>query len=226
MAKSYNQKAKILYLAQMLRESGENRVFSMQEILSGLMEYGIKAERKSIYDDIETLRDFGMDVRFKRGRSGGYFLAGQQVQMPEEEEKPVDTGEEFEAGETMEEVSEPEEVPEINLKSEEVLDEPEEETFRENWKFVREETEGGDKPMRLLCSSRVREEVQEYFGRKAEYKEKGSGYFTVTVFQTGNPRFFGWLTAMGKDVHIVKPKKMAQAYREYLKSLAKEYKGI
>lgn len=77
MAKSHNQKAKILYLARMLRESGENHVLSMQDILAGLTEYGIQAERKSIYDDMETLRDFGMDVRFKRGRPGGYYLAGQ-----------------------------------------------------------------------------------------------------------------------------------------------------
>ena len=79
MAKSHNQKGKILFLEQMLRETGENRVVTMQEILTKLMEYGIRAERKSIYDDIEALRDFGMDVKYKRGRPGGYYLAGQTV---------------------------------------------------------------------------------------------------------------------------------------------------
>lgn len=70
MAKSHNQKAKILFLEQMLRETGENHVVTMQEILGKLMEYGIPAERKSIYDDIEALRSFGMDVKFRRGRPG------------------------------------------------------------------------------------------------------------------------------------------------------------
>ena len=220
MAKSYNQKAKILYLAQMLRESGENRVFSMQEILSGLMEYGIKAGRKSIYDDIETLRDFGMDVRFRRGRAGGYYLAGQQVREPEtvsaEPVKPAQPGKTVLPEETLE----PEEV------TEEITREATGVPISEYRRFVREEEASGDKPIRLLCSNRVRGEVQEYFGRQAEYKEKGVGYFTVTVSRTGGPQFFGWLTAMGKEVHIVKPKKTAQAYREYLKSLAREYKGI
>ena len=66
MAKSNNQKGKILYLEKSLLETGEDRLISMQEILTELMEYGINAERKSIYDDLEVLRSFGMDVRFQR----------------------------------------------------------------------------------------------------------------------------------------------------------------
>ena len=40
------------------------------------------------------------------------------------------------------------------------------------------------------------------------------------------PKFYGWLAMMGKDVHILKPKKTAASYRDYLKTLAKEYKGV
>ena len=40
------------------------------------------------------------------------------------------------------------------------------------------------------------------------------------------PKFYGWLAMMGKDVHILKPKKAAASYRDYLKTLAKEYKGV
>lgn len=73
MAKSCNQKAKILYLERMLSgTTGENPI-SMQEILAKLEERGIRAERKSIYDDMETLRDFGMEIHYRRGREGGYF---------------------------------------------------------------------------------------------------------------------------------------------------------
>ena len=34
------------------------------------------------------------------------------------------------------------------------------------------------------------------------------------------------MAMMGKDVHILKPKKTAASYRDYLKTLAKEYKGV
>ena len=44
MAKSHNQKAKILYLERMLRESSTVRPISMQEILDRLGELGIRAE--------------------------------------------------------------------------------------------------------------------------------------------------------------------------------------
>ena len=37
---------------------------TMQEILSTLEEHGIRAERKSIYDDMETLREFGMEIQY------------------------------------------------------------------------------------------------------------------------------------------------------------------
>ena len=75
MAKSQNQKAKILYLERMMRETGENHVMTMQEILAGLTEYGICAERKSIYSDLDGLRTFGIDVvGEKNGKTFSYYI--------------------------------------------------------------------------------------------------------------------------------------------------------
>lgn len=207
MAKSHNQKGKILFLEQMLRETGENRVVTMQEILTKLMEYGIRAERKSIYDDIEALRDFGMDVKYKRGRPGGYYLAGQTVPG---KENILEKAEEQKAEE-----QKAEEMP----KQADIPKEP-----RHVW--VKSGAAGEKKQMKLLCDNKKKQEIKAYFGEYAEYKEKALGYFTVTAPQMSGPQFFGWLTAMGKEVHILKPKRLAASYRDYLKILAKEYKGI
>ena len=49
---------------------------------------------------------------------------------------------------------------------------------------------------------------------------------TVTVETVVDKAFFGWLASMGRNVHILKPKKAAVAYRDYLKNIAKDYKGI
>ena len=46
MAKSCNQKGKILYLERMLSETTSEKPVSMQEILTKLEERGIRAERK------------------------------------------------------------------------------------------------------------------------------------------------------------------------------------
>lgn len=199
MAKSHNQKAKILILEQMLCSTGENCVVTMQEILERLTEYGIRAERKSIYDDIEALRDFGMDIRFRRGKPGGYYLAGnteiKSSVLPEKENVP----------ESQKAEKEPE-VVRSGLHPDEIQD--------------------MSKTMKLHYKSERRDEVEAYFGTRAEYKEKDSNELTVIVPLTAGPYFYGWLTAMNGDVRISKPKKAAAAYRDYLKSLAREYKGI
>ena len=57
MAKSSNQKAKILYLMELfLEETDEEHPISRKGIEERLEKLGIRAERKSIYNDIETLR--------------------------------------------------------------------------------------------------------------------------------------------------------------------------
>ena len=84
MAKSRNQKAKILVLEHLLEETGENRAVTMQEILEKLTECGVNAERKSIYDDLDALREFGLDIKYKRGRPGGYYLAGRNAEEKKE----------------------------------------------------------------------------------------------------------------------------------------------
>lgn len=84
MAKSYNQKMKILYLMQaFLERTDESHVLSMQEILKMLEGHGIQAERKSIYDDIETLRVYGLDIVFRKESPSGYYLASHRFELPE-----------------------------------------------------------------------------------------------------------------------------------------------
>ena len=58
MAKSEQQKGKLLVLKDLLeRKSDCDHPLSMQDILSHLESRGITAERKSIYSDLETLRE-------------------------------------------------------------------------------------------------------------------------------------------------------------------------
>lgn len=84
MAKSYNQKMKILYLMQaFLERTDEAHVLSMQELIEILAGYGIRAERKSIYDDIEALRVYGLDIIYKKEPPSGYYLAGRNFELPE-----------------------------------------------------------------------------------------------------------------------------------------------
>ncbi len=84
MAKHPNQKLKLLYLQQLLlTQTDENHWLTMDEILHHLKQAGIHAERKSIYGDIQALRDFGLDILQRRGRNGGYYLASRDFEVAE-----------------------------------------------------------------------------------------------------------------------------------------------
>ena len=84
MAKSENQKQKLLYIAKYLMEqTDENHAVSTPQLIEYLQSQGIKAERKSIYNDIDTLNDFGMDIIRSEEHRGGYMLASRQFELAE-----------------------------------------------------------------------------------------------------------------------------------------------
>ena len=58
------QKLKLLYIAKMLVEETDAVAgLTMAQILDRLEAHGITAERKSVYRDIESLREFGLDIQ-------------------------------------------------------------------------------------------------------------------------------------------------------------------
>ncbi|MBO4415338.1 MAG: WYL domain-containing protein [Lachnospiraceae bacterium] len=79
------KKTKILYLMKiLLEETDENNSLTMEQIISKLEAYGIDAERKSLYDDIEVLRDYGIDIKMvKRERNGYYNVVSRQFELAE-----------------------------------------------------------------------------------------------------------------------------------------------
>ncbi len=84
MAKASNQKLKLLYLLRFLTQrSDEEHPVSMQQIIEELARNGISAERKSIYDDVEALRLFGVDIIQVKGKNGGYYIGERDFELPE-----------------------------------------------------------------------------------------------------------------------------------------------
>ena len=84
MPKTVNQKLKILYIMKLLLErTDEEHPLSMQQLLSELEAKGVAAERKSVYDDLETLRLYGLDVQVSRAKVIGYYVADRAFELPE-----------------------------------------------------------------------------------------------------------------------------------------------
>lgn len=75
MANVSEKKKKLLYLLQILFEqTDENHALSLSQILAQLEERGISSERKSIYDDFETLRSFGVKIETRKTKSFQYYV--------------------------------------------------------------------------------------------------------------------------------------------------------
>lgn len=84
MAKGPNQKLKLLYLMQyLLQYSDEAHPVSIAQMIGALEKHGISAERKSIYDDLEALRTFGLDLVQIKGRTTGYYVGQRDFELPE-----------------------------------------------------------------------------------------------------------------------------------------------
>lgn len=85
MAKSAGQKLKLLYIIKLLTENtDEDHPVSTADIIAYLESKGIRSERKSIYDDVEKLCEFGYDIIQVHSRlGGGYYLAGRDFELAE-----------------------------------------------------------------------------------------------------------------------------------------------
>lgn len=85
MARSSYQKLKPLYIMNyLLQNSDEEHPVTIKQIVEYLGAQGISAERKSIYDDIEALRFYGLDIiHVDAGRFQGYYVAQRNLELPE-----------------------------------------------------------------------------------------------------------------------------------------------
>ena len=83
--KGENQKLKMLYLARIFsEETDERHALTMPQIRSKLAACGVNADRKTLYQDFEELRSFGMDIIAERiGRDSYYYLGSRAFELPE-----------------------------------------------------------------------------------------------------------------------------------------------
>ncbi len=85
MPRSSNQKIKLLAISDIFRrETSEENPLSVPQLIDKLKAYDIEAERKSLYDDIEVLIQYGMDiVKSGSGRNTAYYLGSSEFEINE-----------------------------------------------------------------------------------------------------------------------------------------------
>lgn len=84
MAKVSVGKLKLLYILETLvRDTDQKHKKGTAELIEMLKSRGLSAERKSIYDDIETLREFGLDIIYDKEEPAGYYMGERDFELAE-----------------------------------------------------------------------------------------------------------------------------------------------
>lgn len=79
-----NHGLRLLFLRDIFyRQTDENHAFSAVDLVDMLSEYGIDCERKTIYRDIDALKEYGMDIVNVRTPIRGYYLRNRDFDIAE-----------------------------------------------------------------------------------------------------------------------------------------------
>ena len=84
MADKGYTKLKLLYVKDFLdKQSDEEHPVSVEDINEMLLSKEIECERKSIYSDVKTLKEYGMDILSVRQPKTGYCVCSRDFELPE-----------------------------------------------------------------------------------------------------------------------------------------------
>lgn len=84
MAARMGQKLKLLYIIDILKKySDEEHPINATEICDKLASFGVTAERKAIYSDIQHLIEYGYDIVKTGTPRSGFFLGSREFETPE-----------------------------------------------------------------------------------------------------------------------------------------------
>lgn len=84
MPRMPRQKLKLLYLMKiMLEQTDEEHGLTSAEIIEKLAGYGISSERKSLYDDLDKLGVFGIDICRTKSNTTRYYVASREFEVAE-----------------------------------------------------------------------------------------------------------------------------------------------
>ena len=80
-----NQKLKMLYLAKIfMEETDDDHRLTLQQIMTRLKDHGISSNRKTLYEDLELLGNYGLDILSEReGNQHYYYLGARDFELPE-----------------------------------------------------------------------------------------------------------------------------------------------
>ena len=84
MAVANNHKLALLtMMRELLLRTDENHALNATKLIQILKTYGFEADRRTIYSNVEILREFGLDIIQVEKTPGGYFIGSREFELPE-----------------------------------------------------------------------------------------------------------------------------------------------
>ena len=84
MSRNAEQKIKLLILYEILQKNtDEERHLTTQELMMALKNRGINVSRKTLYEDIETLNEYGYEVLCEKSRTNRYYVCNHKFERTE-----------------------------------------------------------------------------------------------------------------------------------------------
>lgn len=240
MPKSPNQKLKILYLMRiLLEETDESHSLTINEIIAKLNEYGVSAERKTLYDDIEALRLFGHDIVTKKGKTYNYYVANRLISKNEFKQlaKAVMSSDIFPQSTARKLLKKT-----GTLTSRYITEEVIKNAGTQNsTEAVRVLTFGGEKTVAsgtayppegkavnalVIFDATVIKEAELIFGKNAQYRDLGDGRMSVKGAVYLTPDFYGRIFALGEKAEIKAPDDAVFEIKKRAKDMLYMYCGL
>ncbi len=66
-----------------MERTDDHHGLTLEEISNALLECGVEAECKTLYDDLEVLRVFGLDIEKRKNKTVQYHVVSREFELPE-----------------------------------------------------------------------------------------------------------------------------------------------
>ena len=189
-----------LYLAKILYEqTDEDHPLSTNQLIEALQnEFGISAHRVTIYEDMEQLRSFGVDIYTIKSTQNKYYLAERLFDLPERKLliDAVESSKFITAKKSQELVGKI-----TQLSSRNKADELKRTLYAEG---------------RIKPENEKIYYIVDRFGEDVETFPVDGKTFQASVLVTASKPFFGWVFGFDGKVRITAPAKVKREYEKML----------
>lgn len=233
MPRKENQRKKLLILRDiLLRNTDERHGLTRKEIEVELSRYDIEVSRQTFAEDLELLREFGVDIMTDRiGSKTIYYVGEREFALPElkllidsiQASRFITEKKAMELIRKMERLCSKHEAAELQ-RGAVIVDRIK--NMNESIFYTRNSFgmfSGKEAKVTMRFSHRFANAVVDRFGKDVFMRRVDDNWVEVVAPVVVSPMFFRWLYGLGAEAYIVGPQDVREAMKNHLLEVSKLY---